>query len=187
MNDDADRFLRLVMPHLGAAYNLARWLVRDAHDADDVVQDAMVRALRHVRTLRGADARPWLLAIVRHASYAFLRARRPAEWLDVDELDGEDAASMARGDSSSTYGADPETALLKHAERAMLNEAIAALPVPYREVIILREFEDLAYRDIARVADIPVGTVMSRLSRARRLLAQSLGAIAQASDREAQP
>jgi RNA polymerase sigma-70 factor (ECF subfamily) len=184
MDEARDRFMRLVMPHLGAAYNLARWLLRDARDAEDVVQDAMVRALRHIGTLRGADARPWLLAIVRHASYAFLRTRRPAEWIDLAELDASDAAALA----DPGPHADPQAAVIRQAERALLNEAIAALPVPYREVLILREFEDLSYREIARIGDVPIGTVMSRLSRARRLLAQSLGAIVQAGapKREAQ-
>jgi RNA polymerase sigma-70 factor (ECF subfamily) len=181
MDENRERFMRQVMPHLGAAYNLARWLVRDPNDADDVVQESMLRALRHLDGLRGPDARPWLLAIVRHASYAFLRTRRPAEWIDVEELDASDAAAFV----DAPAGGNPEAAVIRNAERALLNEAVAALPVPYREVLILREFEDLSYREIARVADVPIGTVMSRLSRARRLLAQALGAILQASDREA--
>ena len=168
MNETRERFVRTVMPHLDAAYNLARWLVRDPHDADDVVQESMLSALRHLDALRGPDPRPWLLAIVRHASYALLRARRPAEWIDVDELDATEAAVFA---DVPAWG-DPEAAVIRSSERALLDEAVAALPVPYREVLILREFEDLSYRDIARIADVPVGTVMSRLSRARRLLAQ---------------
>ena len=178
MDDARERFSRTVLPHLGAAYNLARWLLRDAHDTEDVVQDAMLRALRSFGSLRGSDARPWLLAIVRNAAFACLRARRPADLheLDADELD----AALA----GSGPDLDPEALLIRQAEAQMLNEAVAALPVVYREALILRELEDLSYREIAHVTDVPIGTVMSRLARARRLLAQSLSAIAAASERE---
>ena len=179
MDETRERFERTVLPHLDSAYSLARWLVRDPQDAQDVVQDAALRALRHFGGFRGTDPRPWLMAIVRNASYAFLRARRPGELheLNVDELD----AAPAEG----SMDLDPEKVLMHKMEKAMLNEAITALPVAYRECLVLRELEDLSYREIARIADVPVGTVMSRLSRARRLLAQSLGAISHAAEREA--
>jgi RNA polymerase sigma-70 factor, ECF subfamily len=178
MNDQRDRFAGAVLPHLDAAYSLARWLVRDAHDAQDVVQEALLRALRHFGGFRGGDARPWLLAIVRNAAYAWLRERRPSDASDLgsDELD---AAMAATGPDLN-----PETALIRSVEKTLLNEAIAALPVAFREALILRELEDLSYREIAQITDVPMGTVMSRLSRARRLLAGSLAAIVHASVRE---
>lgn len=173
------RFAQLVLPHLNAAYNLARWLVRDGRDAEDVVQDALLRALRHFDGFRGSDARPWLLAIVRNAAYAWLRARRPGELLELtaDQLDTAMAADAP--------DQNPETGLIRQAEKRLLNEAIAALPLPFRETLILRELEDLPYREIARITEVPIGTVMSRLSRARRLLAQGLGAIGSAAEQGA--
>ena len=175
-----DRFVAVVLPHLDAAYNLARWLVRDAHDAEDVVQDAVLRALRHFAGLRGSDARPWLLAIVRNAAYAWLRERRPGELRGLDDDAIDTAAGADRPDCN------PETLLIRRAEARLLNEAIAALPVAFREALVLRELEDLSYREIATIVGAPIGTVMSRLSRARRLLAQSLGAIGQAARKERQ-
>ena len=176
MDSPHDRFSRSVLPHLDAAYNLARWLLRDSHDAEDVVQDAVLRAWRHFGGFRGGDARPWLLAIVRNAAFAWLAARRPGELHDVsvDELD----AALA----GTAPDLNPETALVRRAEKAMIGEAIAALPMVFREALVLRELEELSYREIALVTGAPIGTVMSRLSRARHLLAQSLGAIAQASE-----
>jgi RNA polymerase sigma-70 factor (ECF subfamily) len=173
MNDDSRRrFDAQVLPHLDAAYNLARWLVRDSHDAQDVVQDAMVRALRHFAGLRGADARPWLLAIVRNAAWAWLRQRRPA---DTTELTDDMLETIL-----SRQGPDlnPETLAMRRGERQALDAAITGLPLVFREVLILRELEDLAYREIAQVLDVPMGTVMSRLARARAMLAASLGALA---------
>ena len=146
-----------MLPHLDAAYNLARWLTRNDHDAEDVVQEAVLRACRFADSLRG-DARPWLLAIVRNACYTWLEANRPAELTTV--LD--DAAAIPAPDADG-----PEAGAVRNLERRMLNEAIAALPPQFREVLVLRELEDLSYKDIARVAGVPIGTVMSRLSRAR--------------------
>jgi RNA polymerase sigma-70 factor (ECF subfamily) len=159
---DRRRFEQLVMPHVDAAYNLARWLTRNDHDAEDVMQDAMLRAFRFLDGLRG-EARPWLLAIVRNACFTWLHANRPAEVQSIDDL------ALAEDPL-----AGPEPAAARELDRRAVNAAIAALPVQFREVLVLRELEDLAYKDIARVAGIPIGTVMSRLSRARRLLAESL-------------
>jgi len=168
MTDDAHtRFAASVLPHLDAAYNLARWLVRDAHDAQDVVQDALVRALRHFDGFRGGDPRPWLLAIVRNAAFAWLGARRPGE---VEVRDDELDAALAVGAPPS----DPESLAIRRAERREIDAAIAALPIAFREALVLRELEELSYRDIARITDVPIGTVMSRLSRARHLLATAL-------------
>jgi RNA polymerase sigma-70 factor (ECF subfamily) len=165
------RFDVQVLPHLGAAYNLARWLVRDGHDAEDVVQDAMLRALRHVDGLRGADGRAWLLAIVRNAAWAWLRARRPADLVEFDE----EALHAALADTGPDL--NPETLAMRRGEKRAIDTAIAALPIVFRETLILRELEDLAYREIAQVLEVPIGTVMSRLARARSLLAASLAAL----------
>jgi RNA polymerase sigma-70 factor (ECF subfamily) len=162
---DRARFEQQVLPHLDAAFNLARWLTRNDHDAEDVVQEAMLRAYRFFDGLRG-EARPWLLAIVRNACFSWLQANRPAELQAIDRMELE---SDAPG---------PEALAARDLDRRRLNEAIAALPVQFREVLVLRELEDLAYKDIARIAEIPIGTVMSRLARARRLLAESLRIIA---------
>ena len=159
------RFEELVLPHLDAAYNLARWLARDAHDADDVVQDACVRALKYLGSLHGSDARAWFLTIVRHAFYDWLGRNRPSEIVDDDGTAIETAIDQA--------GGTPEQMALRNDQTRALSDEIAALPLQYREVLVLRELEELSYKEIARVADIPIGTVMSRLARARALLQRS--------------
>ena len=158
------RFETLVLPHLDAAYNLARWLARDPHDAEDVVQEACMRALRYIDSLEGGDARPWFLTIVRRAFYDWLERNRRDDVLGEPDV----ADSIADGG-----GNDPERLLARHDTALALSEAVAALPLQYREVLVLRELEDLSYKEIARVAAIPVGTVMSRLARARALLQRS--------------
>jgi len=155
---------------MDAAYNLARWLTRNEHDAEDVVQDAMLRAYRFSDGLRG-EPRPWLLAIVRHACFSWLKTNRP----------GDVAASIDEGGFEPAAEADgPEALAARELDRRLLNEAIAALPPHFREVLVLRELEDLSYKEIARVIDAPIGTVMSRLARARRLLAESMRVITRA-------
>jgi RNA polymerase sigma-70 factor (ECF subfamily) len=172
---ESQRFERLALPHLDAAYNLARWLTRNDHDAQDVVQEATLRALRYFAAFRGDNARPWLLQIVRHTGFAWLRQHRPAETrsLDDDE-DGEDFEPAAPASDQ------PDEAALRKDERAEVNRALASLPVHYREVLVLRELEDLPYRDIAAITEVPVGTVMSRLARARQQMRQALLADARA-------
>jgi len=160
----AARFEQLVLPQLDAGYNLARWLTRNATDAEDVVQEACERALKYFTAFRGSDAKAWFLTIVRHACYDWLRRNRPAEIVPGDGQALEDAVDPA---------ALPEQVVARNASAAALAEAIAALPLGYREVLILREIEELPYREIARVVDIPIGTVMSRLARARGLLQRS--------------
>ena len=155
---DHTRFEELVLPHLDAAYNLARWLTRNVNDADDVVQDACVRALKYIGSLNGDSARAWFLTIVRHAFYDWCKRNRPTELARDDGT----AIDMAIDPAA----VDPEQALLCNAESKALAEA-------YREVLVLRELEELSYKEIARIADIPIGTVMSRLARARGLLQRS--------------
>ena len=159
------RFEDVVLPHLDAAYNLARWLVRNDDDAADVVQDASVKALRFFGGFRGGDGRAWLLTIVRNACYTRLRGTRPHE-LDV-AFDEE--IHDAGGDRSN-----PETEALRNASGRSIQLALEALPLGLREAIVLRELEGLSYAEIAAVADVPIGTVMSRLSRARRRLQRAL-------------
>jgi len=171
-DDRQQRFAASVLPHLDAAYNLARWLVRDAHDAQDVVQEAMLRALRHFESLRGVDPRPWLLAIVRNAAWAWLKARRPADLVEP----GDDALDAALAHDAPDM--NPESLAIRRAERLAIDAAIAALPIVFREALILRELEELSYREIAQVLDVPIGTVMSRLARARALLARALRPVA---------
>ena len=162
---DVNRFEELVLPHVDAAHDVANELTRNPDDAEDVVQEACVRALKYIGALHGNDARAWFLTIVRHAFYDWCRRNRPAE---IARDDGT-AIEMAIDDAAI----DPEQAALRGAESRLLANAVAELPLVYREVLILRELEELSYKEIARIADIPVGTVMSRLARARSLLQRS--------------
>jgi RNA polymerase sigma factor (sigma-70 family) len=147
-----------LLSHLDAAYNLAYWLVRKGEDAEDVVQDAYRRALQYSATFDGGDARAWLLAIVRNASYAWLRKTRAFE--PAVEFD-EEIHSSRIGSSN------PEQLLIQNADGDLVEKALSELPVRSREVLVLRELEGLSYKEIAEVMDMPIGTVMSTLSRAR--------------------
>lgn len=162
------------MPHMDAAYNLARWLTRNDHDAQDVVQDAYLRAFRFFDGFHGSEGRAWLLTIVRHTCYSWLEKNRPAEVTTSFDADpaADDRTDFDPG-MFAAEGGNPEAIALQNAHRRILNQAIAALPLGFREVLILRELEELSYKEIARVVDVPVGTVMSRLARARTLLRQS--------------
>jgi RNA polymerase sigma-70 factor (ECF subfamily) len=154
-------FERTVTRHLSAAYNLARWLTRNEHDAEDVVQDACLRAFRSIEGFHGGDGRAWLLAIVRNASYSWLHRNRSHDLT----IPFDDRLHDAAADDL-----DPEKIVLKRVDGEALAKALEELAPEFREVIILREMEDLTYKEIAQVADIPIGTVMSRLARARKLL-----------------
>jgi RNA polymerase sigma-70 factor, ECF subfamily len=158
----------MALPHLDAAYNLARWCTHDDQDAHDVVQEAYLRALRYFDSFRGEEVRPWLLQIVRHTCYSWLAKNRPKDLVSLDDC--EDAWREILGPTAE----EPHAIALRNSDRTRINEALAALPVAYREVLVLRELEDLPYRDIARIADIPIGTVMSRLARARGLMRETL-------------
>ena len=160
------RFEAVVLPHLNAAYTLARYLMRNDDDAQDVAQEALLRALKYFNGFRGGDPRSWVLAIVRNTCRSWHRTRRP-DALAV-EFDEELHSEAAAGDQ-------PDAALLRAASQEMVQRAIAELPLALREVIVLREIEGLSYKEIADVADIPLGTVMSRLSRARERLQGALG------------
>jgi len=155
----------MVLPHLDAAYNLARWLAGNDHDAQDVAQEASLRALKFFGSFRGENARAWLLTIVRNTFYTWLRKNRPPE--NVVELDDE---VLAVEDVS----VNAEILNSRLADAETIRRAIEELPVEYREIVILREMEGLSYKEIADVADVPLGTVMSRLTRARRQLQKRL-------------
>jgi RNA polymerase sigma-70 factor (ECF subfamily) len=157
-------FEQLVLPHLGAGYNLARWLLRNDHDAEDVMQEAMVRAFRFFEGFRGDNPRAWLLTVVRNSAYSFLQQNRARELATEFDEELTVEAESVRGPET------PEVLLLRSAQQRVLNEAVEALPVEFREVFVLRELEGMSYKEIADLARIPIGTVMSRLSRARRQL-----------------
>ncbi|MBR2819527.1 MAG: sigma-70 family RNA polymerase sigma factor [Reyranella sp.] len=158
-----ERFRIVMLPHLDAAYGFARWLTRDPIEAQDVAQEAMLRALRYFHAFRGEEARPWLLRIVRN-TWTDMRTRRSLEKVPLDEAD--DVVEP---------GPDPEQSALAGDRRREIARALAALPEEVREVLVLREIEELSYKQIAAVLDQPIGTVMSRLSRAREKLAVALG------------
>jgi RNA polymerase sigma factor (sigma-70 family) len=158
-------FEEVVLPHLDAAYNYARWLTRNDVDAEDVVQDACVRAMRFLPSLRDGDARPWLFAIVRNAWYS--RAARRAGSL-------ERLSSKTPAYDPPDSAPDPEARLLRQHAVGRVREAIEQLPPDFREVLVLREFEEMSYREIASVVGVPIGTVMSRLARARDRLSALL-------------
>ena len=163
------RFESTVMPHLDAAYNLARWLTRNDHDAEDVVQEAFMRALRYFDAMKGSEARPWLLRIVRNTCFTWLEKNRPADVVPLDDSEEGSAQAAAAADFNT-----PEVILLQSANRKLVNQALEELPAGYREVIVMREIEDMSYKEIAAVAGIPMGTVMSRLARGRELLKISI-------------
>ena len=163
-------FDTLVLPHLDAAYNLARWLLRSEQAAEDAVQEASMRAFRYIDSLRGDDARPWLLGIVRNTCFTMLeRVRNGPQWVEFDDAEFEAALGEAQSRES-----DPVAQLQRQRTRVQIDAAIRALSPPLREVIVLREFEDLEYAQIAKIVAVPIGTVMSRLSRARERLRAAL-------------
>jgi RNA polymerase sigma-70 factor (ECF subfamily) len=158
-------FEEAVLPHLSAAYNLARWLTRNAQDAEDVAQEAYLRAFRFFDGYQGGNVRAWLLTIVRNTCYTWLhqnRAQQPTAAFD-EELH-----------TDMTESQSPETLLLRNADRQLLKQALEELPLVFREVLVLLELEGLSYKEIAEVLGVPIGTVMSRLARARNRLRESL-------------
>ena len=166
-SESTRHFESLALPHVDAAYNLARWLVHNDQDANDVVQEAYLHAQRCFASFRGDDMRPWLLQIVHHASHSWLNAGRTVDPVDHHES-SYTRLSFARLSDKSCRDAAGK------AIKGQINAAIAALPVALREVLVLRELEDMTYSDVARIVDVPVGTVMSRLSHARETVRESL-------------
>ncbi len=162
---DVERFERIVLPHLDDAYTLARYLVRDEHDAQDVVQDAVLRALRYFDGYREGDARAWLLAIVRNCCMTWLRRDHGTK----------NVISFDAGAPSVPDPRETDARAIQRSERAALTRALDALPDEFREVIVLREIQELSYKEISDVVGVPIGTVMSRLARGRKRLAVALG------------
>ena len=157
-----ERFRAVMLPHLDAAYGFARWLTRDPVVAQDVAQEAMLRALRYFHAFRGDEAKPWLLRIVRNT------------WTDMRAKSGAGDRPLEEIEDRAADGPDPEQSALASDQRRHVVAALAALPAEAREILVLREIEDCSYKHIAAVLDLPIGTVMSRLARAREKLAAEL-------------
>lgn len=169
--DERQRFSEAVLPYVDDALSLARWLTGNAADAEDVVQEACLRAFGAIASIQNANARAWLLAIVRNTAFSWMAKNRPKSIVTTDDAGLFEQAGLEMAEPQ----ASPEAMLIKKADAAQLHNAIAALPLAYREVLVLREIEDLSYREISKVLSIPVGTVMSRLARARSSLIQRIG------------
>ena len=163
--EKAETFEKIIWPHLASAYNLARWLTRRESDAEEVVQQAMLRAFKFFDTYHGGEPRAWLLAIVRNTGYSWLRQNRSRELASDVETDFEQMRDSAPG---------PDRLAIQNANRRLLHQALDALPLEFREVLVLRELEGLSYKEICEVADLPMGTVMSRLARARDRLQRAV-------------
>ena len=167
-------FEATVLPHLDAAYNLARWLTRDDHAAQDVVQEAYLRALKFFGSFRGGDGKAWILAIVRNTCFDWLKQRRAG---DLHEPFDEEVHTPDRDRPGGTMGGaagNPESSAVSSATAERLGTALEQLPADYREALVLRELEGLSYKEIATIANVPIGTVMSRLARAREQLRKRL-------------
>jgi RNA polymerase sigma-70 factor, ECF subfamily len=165
------RFASVVLPHLDDAYALARMLTGNGTDAEDVVQDACLRAFRGISGFADGNARTWILTIVRHSAYNWLRKNRPTALVLVEDIEALEGAGEVAGMGVKT----PEAALIAKTDAARLEAAIATIPAPFRETLVLREIQGLDYREIAKVTEVPIGTVMSRLARARRRLIAAIG------------
>jgi RNA polymerase sigma-70 factor (ECF subfamily) len=160
----SERFEDVVLPHLDAAYRLARWLIRNEHDAEDIVQEASLRALRYFQTFAGRNGRAWFLRIVRNTCWSW-RAQTARTATDIFDEDQHKGAQLT---------CDPETLLLHAADASLIDETLRNLPDRYRELLVLRELEGLSYQELADVLEIPIGTVMSGLSRARQAFRRAL-------------
>jgi RNA polymerase sigma-70 factor, ECF subfamily len=169
--DDNARFRSIVLPHIDEAYRLAHWLTGNRADAEDVVQDASLRAFRAIREFAGGSPRSWLLTIVRNAAYSWLRKNRPNVVVTVEDLE---AVELEHAKPNDPNDETPEAALIAKVDAEQLRAAIAALPSPFRETLVLRDIEGLDYREIAEATEVAIGTVMSRLARARQRLIASI-------------
>jgi RNA polymerase sigma-70 factor, ECF subfamily len=165
MDDRRHRFEVVVLPHLDAAYRFARWLSRSPSDADDVVQEAILRAFRGFDALRGSDVKAWLLTIVRNCHLTALKQQQRRAFVPLpEEHDADDGHAVV------ATTPDPESTSMRRDEQRTLDRLMSALPEEHREVLVLREIEEMDYREIAAVTNVPIGTVMSRLARARTAL-----------------
>ncbi len=174
--DNKARFDIVVAPHLVDAFAFARWLAGNRTDAEDILQEACLRAFRAIGTFSGGNARAWVLTIVRRTAYSWLSKNRLAVVVAIDDLNPKErAAAEGGGDRDTLNAATPEAELIAKTDSARLEAAIAALPLEFRETFVLRDIQGLEYREIAEVTAVPLGTVMSRLARARRRLIESIG------------
>jgi RNA polymerase sigma-70 factor, ECF subfamily len=169
---DQARFTEVFVPYLVDAFRLARWLAGSRADAEDIVQEASMRAFKYIRGFSGGNPRAWVLTIVRNTSYSWLAKNRPKDVVLSDDLDQDHREQIEQAGTQEMQ--TPETALIAKLEAQQVRKAMAALPAPFREILVLREVHDLDYRTIAEVAALPIGTVMSRLARARRLLSATI-------------
>ena len=172
--DNKARFAKVVMPHLDDAYGLARWVTGNRADAEDVVQEACLRAFRGIEGFAGGSGRAWVLAIVRNAAYDWLRKNRSPVVVHVDDLDAIERMQLA--DDATSAGSNPEAELIACAHEGKLRAAVASLPEVFRDTLVLRDMQGLDYREIATITGVPIGTVMSRLARARGRVIAMLGA-----------
>jgi RNA polymerase sigma factor (sigma-70 family) len=175
VSDESKDFDSLVMPHLADALALARWLTRNRADAEDVLQEACLKAFRSIHSCAGNNPRAWVFAIVRNTAYSWLEKNRRPDVVAIDDLDTRDRVKLENGnDRIDSHAATPEAELITKANADQLRAAIENLPVQFRETIVLRDIHGLDYREIAEVVAVPIGTVMSRLSRARRHLLNAI-------------
>ena len=173
--DERALFDEVFLPHMAEAYRLAQWLTGNAYDAEDVVQDAALRAFRGIRTFGAVNARAWSLTIVRNTAYSWLMKNRPRAVVFTDDLSFAEQQELEHEGPQGTRMETPEEIALFKADAAEVQHALAQLPAHFRELIVLREMNQLNYRDIAEITNVPIGTVMSRLSRGRQLLIALLG------------
>ncbi len=164
------KFAEVVLPHLDDAFTLARWMTGSRTDAEDIVQEACLRAFKGLDGFSSGNGRPWLLAIVRNTALTWIAKNRPKAMIATDDLEAAERARPAEAETSVS----PEAACIARADAERLEAALAALPLPYRETIVMREVNGASYREIAEITEVPIGTVMSRLSRARALLLRML-------------
>jgi RNA polymerase sigma factor (sigma-70 family) len=170
---DQNRFAEVFLPHLDDAFRLARWISGSRADAEDIVQEASLRAFKGIRNFSGGSTRAWTLTIVRNASYSWLAKNRPSTVVLTEDLDQRAREEMERGAGNGDVPT-PEATLIAKMEAEEVRNAVATLPLPFREILVLREIHDLDYRSIAEIIQVPIGTVMSRLARARKLIFATL-------------
>lgn len=164
------RFAQIVLPRFDEGYRLARWLTGNPTDAEDVMQEACLRAFRSIENFAEGNARAWFLTIVRNAAYSWLQRHRPARLTSLEDIPTDAEIDIEAGSAFAAAVETPEDLLLAKQRSQALQAAVAALPVHLRETLVLREFHGLSYREIAAISTIPIGTVMSRLSKARQIL-----------------
>ena len=173
--DERATFDEVFLPHMAEAYRLAQWLTGNASDAEDIVQDAALRAYRGIKSFGAINARAWSLTIVRNTAYSWLMKNRPKTVVFTNDLSATEQQQLEHEGSQGTKVETPEEIVLFKADAEAIQKALAQLPPQFREVIVLREINQMNYRDIAEITNVPIGTVMSRLSRARQLLIALLG------------